>query len=299
MSLLDQLVVRTMPLVPRWMVRRVASKYIAGETLEDAMRVVQELNANGMHTTVDVLGEFVSDPSEARSAIDAYVRLVDAIADRKLKSGVSVKLTAVGLSISPQLARENMRILIEAAGKRDVFVRIDMEDSPYTTETLAIFQEFRGYPRLGIVVQAYLKRTADDVKRLMDTGKTNFRLCKGIYVEPESIALKERKAIQDNYLKLLELMFDGGSQVGIATHDNYLIEHSERMIRTRGIDRASYEYQMLLGVLPELRSKVVSSGHRMRVYVPFGDAWYGYSTRRLKENPALAGYVFKSLFKAG
>lgn len=299
MALLDRLVVAAMPIVPKAMVRKVASRYIAGESLDDAMRVVQDLNTRGMHATVDVLGEFVSDPQQARHDVNSYLKLIDEIADRKLKSGVSVKLTAVGLAISPQIARENMKILINAAEKRDVFVRIDMEDSPYTTETLAVFQEFRSYPRLGIVVQAYLKRTADDVKRLMDYGPTNFRLCKGIYVESESIAIKDRKAIQDNYLKLLDLMFSGGSMVGIATHDVYLIDESEKMIKSLGMDRARYEYQMLLGVLPDLRGQVVSRGHRMRVYVPFGDAWYGYSTRRLKENPAIAGYVFKSLFGAG
>lgn len=299
MSLFDNIVVGTLPFVPRGIVRHVASKYIAGEKLEDAMRVVQDLNARGMHATVDVLGEFVSDPSEARREIEAYLKLIDAIAERKLKSGVSVKLTAIGLSISPLLARENMKVLINAAQKQDVFVRIDMEDSPYTSETLAIFQEFRHECRLGIVVQAYLKRTADDVKRLMDKGQTNFRLCKGIYVESEAIALRERKAIQENYLSLLELMFKGGSHVGIATHDDYLIEHSEQMIKALGIDRAYYEFQMLLGVLPELRDQIVARGHRMRVYVPYGDAWYGYSTRRLKENPAIAGYVIKSLFRAG
>ncbi|MCB9357976.1 MAG: proline dehydrogenase family protein [Calditrichaeota bacterium] len=299
MTLLDQLVVGMMPYVPKMMVRKVASKYIAGESLDDAMNVVQNLNARGMHATVDVLGEFVSDPQLASRDVESYLRLIDAIAERKLKSGISVKLTAVGLSISPQIARQNVKRLIDAAAKRDVFVRIDMEDSPYTSETLAIYDEFRKEARVGIVVQAYLKRTADDVKRLMDGGPTNFRLCKGIYVEPEAIAYKERRAIQDNFMKLLELMFDGGALVGIATHDKLLVEQSEALVKTRGMNSAQYEYQMLLGVLPELRDEVVRRGHRMRVYVPFGDAWYGYSTRRLKENPALAGYIFKSLFKAG
>ncbi len=299
MALFDRMVIATMPLVPKAMVRRVAAKYIAGETLDDAMNVVRDLNTRGMHTTVDVLGEFVSDPQEAQRDVETYLNLIDAIAERKLKSGVSVKLTAIGLSISPKLARENMKKLIDAASKHDVFVRIDMEDSPYTSETLAIYEEFRNEARIGIVVQAYLKRTADDIKRLMEKGSTNIRLCKGIYVESETIAIKDRKGIQDNFLKLLDLIFDGGALVGIATHDRYLIEQSEHMVKARGMNSAQYEYQMLLGVLPELRDEVVSRGHRMRVYVPFGDAWYGYSTRRLKENPALAGYVLKSLFKSG
>ncbi len=299
MSFIDKLVVTTLPYVPKGLVRKVAGKYIAGESLAEAMRVVKDLNSRGMHATVDVLGEFVNDPAQAREDVEAYLRLIDAIAESKLKTGVSVKLTAVGLSISPQLARDNLRELLNAAKAHGVFVRIDMEDSPYTTETLAIYDELRSEHKLGVVVQAYLKRTADDVKRLMDTGKCNFRLCKGIYVEPEAIAIKDRKAIQDNFLHLLDLMISGGAQVGIATHDRYLIEQSEIMVKERGVDPKQYEYQMLLGVLPDLRDDVVRRGHRMRIYVPFGEAWYGYSTRRLKENPALAGYVFKSMFKAG
>ncbi|MBK6767396.1 MAG: proline dehydrogenase family protein [bacterium] len=176
-----------------------------------------------------------------------------------------------------------------------MFVRIDMEDSPYTTETLAIYEEFRTRHKLGIVVQAYLKRTSDDVKRLMDNGKTNFRLCKGIYVEPESIAFKERREIQENYLRLLDQMLSGGAQVGIATHDRYLVEESEKMLKARNTSPKEYEFQMLLGVLPGLRDEIVARGHRMRIYVPYGEAWYGYSTRRLKENPQIAGYVFKGM----
>ncbi len=295
MPFLDRFVVATLPLVPKSVVRIIASRYIAGEKLEDAVRVVKDLNTRGLKATVDVLGEFVSDPAQASQDIDAYLKLLDAVVEHKLDTGVSVKLTAVGLSISPDLARKNLRILLDAASKHNTFVRIDMEDSPYTTETLAIYNEFRSQYKLGIVIQAYLRRSMDDVRRLMDGGPTNIRLCKGIYVEPESIAYKGRREIQDNFLRLLEVMFAGGAQVGIATHDRFLVDESERIVKSCEVQRKNYEYQMLLGVLPDLRDEIVSRGHRMRIYVPYGDAWYGYSTRRLKENPALAGHVFKSM----
>lgn len=295
MPFLDRFVVATLPLVPKRVVRIIASRYIAGEKLEDAVRVVKDLNSRGLKATVDVLGEFVSDPAQASQDIDAYLKLLDAVVEHKLDTGVSVKLTAVGLSISPDLARKNLRVLLDAAAQHNTFVRIDMEDSPYTTETLAIYNEFRSQYKLGIVIQAYLKRSMDDVKRLMDGGPTNIRLCKGIYVEPESIAYKGRREIQDNFLRLLEVMFAGGAQVGIATHDRFLVDESEKIVKSCDVQRKNYEYQMLLGVLPDLRDEIVSRGHRMRIYVPYGDAWYGYSTRRLKENPALAGHVFKSM----
>lgn len=295
MSLLDRFVVASLPAIPKSLIRVVASKYIAGEKLDDAVRVVKDLNTRGMKATIDVLGEFVSDPAQATHDIEAYLKLFDAIVEHKLETGVSVKLTAVGLSIDAQLARRNLKLLLDAATANNVFVRIDMEDSPYTTETLAIYEEFRSQHKLGIVVQAYLKRTSDDVKRLMGRGKNNFRLCKGIYVEPESIAFKGRREIQENYLKLLDQMLSGGAQVGIATHDRYLVEESEKLIKAKGTSPKDYEFQMLLGVLPSLRDEIVARGHRMRIYVPFGDAWYGYSTRRLKENPQIAGYVFKGM----
>ncbi|MCC6476437.1 proline dehydrogenase family protein [bacterium] len=299
MGLLNNLVAASLPILPKALVGKVASRYIAGEKLSDAIRTVRDLNTKGLKATIDVLGEFVADPAEAKRNADAYIKLLDAIASEKLETGASVKLTAIGLAIGTELARQNLSYLLTEAEKRGVFVRIDMEDSPYTDATLQLYQEFRSGRKLGIVIQAYLKRSSDDVKRLLDGGATNVRLCKGIYVEPEAIAYKEREQIRENFLKLLEQMFDGGAAVGIATHDRYLVEQSEKIVKSRNLDSKRYEYQMLLGVLPSLRDEIHSRGHRMRVYVPYGDAWYGYSTRRLKENPAIAGYVFKSLFKTG
>lgn len=299
MGLLNNLVAASVPILPRPLVGRVASRYIAGEKLADAARTVRSLNSHGLKATIDVLGEFVADPAEAKRNADAYIKLLDVIASEKLDTGVSVKLTAIGLAIGTDLARQNLSYMLSEAEKRNVFVRIDMEDSPYTDATLELYREFRTGRKLGIVIQAYMKRSSDDVKRLLDGGATNIRLCKGIYVEPEAIAYKDREQIRENFLKLLVQMFDGGAAVGIATHDKYLVDESEKIVMARGLDSKRYEYQMLLGVLPSLRDEIHTRGHRMRVYVPYGDAWYGYCTRRLKENPAIAGYVLKSLFRAG
>jgi proline dehydrogenase len=182
------------------------------------------------------------------------------------------------------------------AASHGIFVRVDMEDSTCTTDTIDVFATLRKeFPNCGIVVQAYLFRTEQDVRELMKS-KTNFRLCKGIYKERKEIAFQGREGVQQNYLKLLELMLKGGSYVGIATHDSVLVEGAARLLRELALKKDQYEFQMLLGVRPELRKKLVRDGHRVRLYVPFGEHWYGYSTRRFKENPEIAGYVFKAIF---
>jgi proline dehydrogenase len=297
MSLFDRLVVATLPLVPKMIVGKVASQYIAGVALSDAVTTVRRLNENGFMGTVDVLGEFTNERAEAEASALKYIELLDAIVSQRIDANVSVKLTALGLSIDPAFGRKTLSQVIDAAHQRKVFVRIDMEDSPHTTETLEIYDELRREYRVGVAVQAYLRRTMDDVMRLMAKGPANFRLCKGIYVEPEAIAYKEKQQVRDNYVALLDRMFSGGAYVGIATHDEYLVRRAEELIRKYSLTPDRYEFQMLLGVQKELRNAVLSRGHRLRVYVPFGSAWYGYSTRRLKENPQIAGYVVKSLFK--
>ena len=297
MSLFDRLVVVTLPLVPKIIVGKVASQYIAGETLADAVTTVRRLNEQGFMCTVDVLGEFTNERSEAEASATKYLELLDAIVRERIDGNVSVKLTALGLQIDPIFGRATLKRVIEAAKERNIFVRIDMEDSPHTTETLEIYDELRRDHKVGVAVQAYLKRTMDDVIRLMAKGPANFRLCKGIYVEPEALAYKERQQIRDNFLALLDRMFSSGAYVGIATHDEYLVKKAEELIRKYSLTPDRYEFQMLLGVQRELRNSILARGHRLRVYVPFGSAWYGYSTRRLKENPQIAGYVVKSLFK--
>ncbi len=296
MSVLDRFVVASLPLIPRFVVRKVADPYIAGETLDDAMRVVRELNQKGFMATVDVLGEFVAERERAEASAAEYLVLLDRLAREKLDGNVSVKLTALGMDISPQFVRDNLRKVIEHAHKHGIFVRIDMENSPYTTETLKIYDEFRKQFNVGTVLQAYMRRSSDDVKNLVAGGKTNFRLCKGIYVEPEDIAFKDREEVRDNFTALLDQMFAAGVYVGIATHDEVLVKRAEELIAKHKLGREQYEFQMLLGVLPNLRDSILARGHRLRVYVPYGEAWYGYSTRRLKENPKMAGYVFKAMF---
>lgn len=296
MSLFDRLVVAAMPLVPRYLVGKVAAPYIAGETLDDAVRVVRSLNGKGLMATVDVLGEFVSERSEAERASGEYLRLVNRLASEKLDANISVKPTALGMDVDKSFLRTNLRGVVECAAGHGIFVRIDMEDSPHTDETLKLYDEFRREFSVGVAIQAYLRRSLDDVAKLMAGGKSNFRLCKGIYVEPEAIAYKGREEVRDNFIALLDAMFAGGAYVGIATHDSVLVDRARELIRKHKLAREQYEFQMLLGVRHDLRDRIVADGHRLRVYVPYGEAWYGYSTRRLKENPQIAGYVIKSMF---
>ena len=297
MSILDRFVTATLPLVPKIVVGKIASRYIAGESLEDAIRTVRQLNRDGFKTTMDVLGEFVDRREEAEKYVALYMDVLEAIHREKLDGGISVKLTAVGMSIDREFARQNFCRMLDAAAERGIFVRIDMEDSPYTSDTIWMYKSLRQGRKIGIVVQAYLRRTEQDVRDMIAAGASDFRLCKGIYVEPEAIAFKGYDEVRQNYLKVLSVMFEKKVHVGIATHDAYLVDESEKLIRKYGVSPSLYEFQMLLGVRPDLRDQIKVRGHRVRIYVPFGEAWYGYSTRRLKENPAIAGYVFKSLFR--
>jgi proline dehydrogenase len=297
MSFLDRFISVTLPLVPRFIVGMVASRYIAGETLADAVRTVKKLNAEGFKATIDVLGEFVDNKYEAEKNAELYLHVLSAIDGENLDSGISIKLTAVGLAIDREFTLKNFNRLLTDASSREIFVRMDMEDSPYTDSTLGLYDELRNGKQLGIVVQAYLRRTEQDVLDLIKGGEANFRLCKGIYVEAEEIAFKDREEIRRNYLQLLKIMLEKKCYVGIATHDEHLVTGAEELIKDINIPNSQYEFQMLLGVRPDLRDQIKSRGHKVRIYVPFGESWYGYSTRRLKENPQIAGYVFKSLFR--
>ncbi|HEY3296197.1 MAG TPA: proline dehydrogenase family protein [bacterium] len=295
MSLFDRIVVASIPMIPKFVVGKVAAPYVAGESLEDGLRTARALNSKGIMATMDVLGEFVHEKDKAEASVKQYLDLIAGIARDKLDANISVKLTAMGLDIDPQYVRQNVRKIMSAASGHGMFVRIDMEDSPRTDETIRIYREMRQESRCGLVVQAYLKRTSDDVRKLCEEGPSNFRLCKGIYVEPEAIAYKGKQEIRDNFMLLLDQMFTAGAYVGIATHDEYLTKAAEELIKKHKLTRDKYEFQMLLGVKPDLRDALVSRGHRLRVYVPFGESWYGYCTRRLKENPAIAGYVAKAM----
>lgn len=299
MSAFDTLVVKTLPIMPKFLVWRVAKKYVAGETVDDAMKAVTRLQSWGAMATIDVLGEFITDIKEAEPTRDAYLATLDEIEKRKVNSNVSVKLTAFGLSIDEEACYRNVLAVVERAKKYGNFVRIDMEDSPVTTKTLNVYRRLRaaGYTNVGVVLQAYMRRTLDDIGSLADLCPS-YRLCKGIYVEPPEIAYKDREEIRKNYMAALEKMLVGGSYVGIATHDRPLADDAERLVKRLGLSRDRYEFQMLLGVDETLGKKLIANGHRLRIYVPYGRDWHGYCVRRLKENPKIARYVVGAMFKS-
>jgi proline dehydrogenase len=278
-------------------VRRVANRYIAGETVDEALRVVAGLNERGIRATLDILGEHIHNLDQARQAVSGYTTLLDSINKRKLDSTISIKLTQLGLKVDREACFELAAQVVRHAQDVKNFVRIDMEDSSCTTETLEIYRRLRrGYSNVGIVVQAYLRRTVDDVDALQDL-RPNYRLCKGVYVEPPEISYPDMRIINRNYAYLLEKLLRNGSYVGIATHDELMVWEALRIIRDLQLPKSAYEFQMLLGVNEQLRDIIHAAGHHLRVYIPFGRDWYAYSVRRLKENPRLAGYVFKAMFK--
>jgi proline dehydrogenase len=299
MNLINNLIVGTLPYVPKPIVAKFAGKYIAGATLNDAMNTVRSLNAMNAMTTVDVLGEDIFTKDQAVESRNGSTAVLTAIAERKLDSNLSIKLTSLGLKMDKQFCLDNTNTIIETARASNNFVRIDMEDRTCTDDTLEIYRTMRArYEKVGIVIQAYLHRSEKDI-RALTAEKANVRLCKGIYVEPADVAIKDRKGIQDNYLKLLRILMEGGSYVGIATHDDVLIDGAKRLVEELKLGKDRYEFQMLLGVRDETRKRLIDEGHRLRVYVPFGKDWYAYSVRRLKENPQMAGHVFKAIFGIG
>jgi proline dehydrogenase len=296
---LNTLIARTLPLVPTPLIRRFASRYVAGETLSQALEVVRGLNAEGCMATLDVLGEDITDLSETEDTVAEYQEALTAIARESLDSNVSVKLTALGLKLDPQECRRRFGRILETARLHSNFVRIDMEDSSVTQETLAIYEESRekGYS-VGLVLQAYLRRSRNDALRAAQ-ARANVRVCKGIYVEPPSIAYQGPDEIRESFAQMVDTLLGSGCYTGIATHDVVLVERARATIQRLRLDPSAYEFQMLLGVAAGLRRRLVASGHRLRVYVPYGHAWQAYSLRRLKENPAIAGHVLKNLFSGG
>ena len=290
MKVLDRAVVSLLPALPRRVVQRLSARYIAGPTLEEARHTVAGLNAEGKLATVDVLGEEVTRAAEAEAIANAYHRALEAIEGDQLEANVSVKLTALGLQIDLDLCRALLGELVEDAASRDSFVRIDMEDSSCTDDTLTLYRELReaGRDNVGIVLQSRMKRSLADVDALAELTP-NVRICKGIYVEPPAIAYQSRDHVREGFVHLVDALLEGGSYVGIATHDEWLLERTCACVA--GLGRREYELQMLLGVREERASRLVRDGHRVRIYVPYGDKWYEYSLRRLQENPALAGMI--------
>lgn len=296
MSWFDSAVVAMLPLMPRALVRRFSQPYIAGERLEDAIELVRRLERERMMATLDLLGEHITRLESADRARDAYLALLGEIHRTGVAANISIKLTQLGLTVDREACRSNLETLVRRARELDCFVRIDMEDSSCTDATLELYLGLRraGLDNVGVVLQAMLRRTLADARALAKEG-ANVRLCKGIYVEPPEIAYRDREEVRQSYLASLEALWDGGRYVALATHDDVLIARARARIAERGLDRSDYEFQMLLGVRPALRKSLVDAGERLRVYVAFGENWYAYSLRRMRENPQVAGHVARSI----
>jgi proline dehydrogenase len=296
MSLFDSLVIHGMPFVPKPIVGRVAKRYVAGETVDSAAATLRAMNDEGAMGTADVLGEEVRERTKTLVAVDQYLELLDRISRDSLDANVSVKPTMLGLKIDQQLCVDNVSTIVARAAELDNFVRIDMEDHTCTEQTLALYrsvhERFPG--SVGVVLQAYLHRTIDDIANLLPL-QPNIRICKGIYREPRAIAWKDFDTIRQNFIYGLEKLLEGGAYVGIATHDPYLVWAGLTLVDRLGLEPHQYEFQMLLGVDPELRRIILGMGHRLRVYVPYGRDWYPYSVRRLRENPSVAHHVIRAM----
>jgi proline dehydrogenase len=291
-ALLDRAIVRVLPAVPRPVVKRLSERYIAGSELADACRVVRRLNDEGKLATIDVLGEEAERRDEAQALVEKYMEVFETIRQQGLNSGVSVKLTGLGLKPDRDFCVANLARIVRCAAERNNFVRIDMEDSSTTSDTLSIYRELRGegHENVGIVLQARLRRTLEDVRALADL-RPSVRMCKGIYIEPPEIAYQDDQEVRDNFVRAVDELLAADSYVAVATHDEWVIEEAHRLFQKYRRGRNEYEFQMLLGVREHLGDALVREGHRVRIYVPFGRRWYEYSLRRLQENPAIAGYV--------
>jgi proline dehydrogenase len=290
----DRAIARSLPLMPKRLVRRLSAPYIAGDTIGDAIATIRRIEQLGMSTTLDVLGEAVRTRYMAELTRDEYLAALDRLAELGNPDlvNVSVKLTALGLGLHDDLAAKHLRAIVKRADELGGFVRIDMEDSPFTDRTLDLYEVLRreGFDRVGVVIQAYLKRSRADVERLC-AMKARVRVVKGIYLEPESIAFRDMRVINRSYLSLCEQLAEAGCHAAYATHDEMLVWETQQIVERHGLTADDYEYQMLLGVRESLRDDMVSRGYPTRIYVPFGARWYEYSIRRLRENPTVAGYV--------
>ncbi len=301
----NKLIAAILPYFPKKFIWIFSRSYIAGETIEDAMRVSTELNNKQIMVTLDVLGEFIETFEEAEENKKYYMNLIDITYSNGINGNFSLKPTSFGLLLDKEICLKHVREIVARAASYNGFIRIDMEDSPCTGMEIELFRKLRQeFPaNVGLVVQAYLRRTLQDIKDLSELNRTDFpisfRLCKGIYIEPEKIAYRDHEEVRQHYLEDLEYIFANRIHVGIATHDKTLIESALRLIEKYNVPKNMYEFQMLYGVTPKQRDTIVSKGHKMRVYVPYGKQWFGYSTRRLKENPKMASHIIKAIFIKG
>lgn len=303
--MINTLISQVLPYMPKKLVWQFSKEYIAGETIQQAIENAKKLNNEGIMTTIDVLGEFITTLGEAEANKLEYLDVIEKSEEAGVKGNYSLKPTFFGLLIDKEVAYRHIRDVVEKAASYDNFVRIDMEDSPCTDMSIDLLRRLKAeFPKnVGLVFQAYLKRTNDDIRKLSDLNSPelplNFRICKGIYRESAEIAYKQYENINKHFLEDVEYMFQQKMYPAIATHDKYLVDGSLELIRKYNVPKHMYEFQMLYGVTPALRKSVVEAGHRMRVYVPFGKQWFGYCTRRLKENPKMAGVIVKALFHKG
>lgn len=303
--MINKVIATTLPYMPKKLVWMISKQYIAGETLKEALVNSKKLNQDGMLTTIDVLGEFITTLDEAEDNKKEYLAVIEGAEKAGIKGNYSLKPTFFGLLLDKDVAYTHIRDVVQKAASFGNFVRIDMEDSPCTDMEIDIYRKLKAeFPaNVGLVLQAYLKRTHQDILDLRDIHSeeepVNLRICKGIYVEPENICYQGYEEINQHFLEDLELMFQEGMYPGIATHDEKVIEGAYKLIEDYRVPKDKYEFQMLYGVTPGLRKTITDAGHKMRIYVPFGEHWFGYSTRRLKENPKMAGVILKALFKKG
>jgi proline dehydrogenase len=290
----ERAVAATLPYAPRSIVGRVARRYIAGETVADALACVRSLHAEGITATVAVLGEDIAEASETDETVAEYLRLIDGLAALDVGANVSIKLTSVGLDLSDELCHRQLAAVLDHAAAHSMFVRIDMEGSRTTDQTLAIWRALHADGRrdVGVVLQAMLRRSASDARSLAGDDAP-VRVCKGIYREPAAIAYQEADAVRASYIETVRVLLEGGSAVALATHDTRLCQEAWQLVDAlSATDRV--EHQMLLGVREPLRAELRAAGRPVRVYVPYGARWYEYSLRRLQENPRIAGHVARA-----
>jgi proline dehydrogenase len=301
----NKFIAAILPFFPKKFIWIFSRPYISGETIEDAMSVSKDLNSKNIKVTLDVLGEFIKTLNEADDNKKEYLDLIDISFKNGIDGNFSLKPTSFGLLINKETCYNYIREIVAKAASYNGFIRIDMEDSPCTDDEIDLFRRLKAeFPaNVGLVLQAYLKRTLKDIESLMDlnsmTYPLSFRLCKGIYVEPETIAYKKYEDINEHFLEDLDVMLKNKIHVGIATHDKVLVDGAYKLIEKYNTPKHMYEFQMLYGVTPNLRESIVKKGHTMRVYVPYGKQWFGYSTRRLKENPKMASHIMKAIFYKG
>ena len=298
-SIFNRFITTLIPLLPLSFVRMIARRYVAGESSQEALKIVQRLNKNGYSVTLDILGEHSKNKPEAQSITNEYSDLYEKIHNQKLDCNISIKPTHIGLDIGEDFARTNLITLLNKAHETSNFLRIDMESSEVTDTTLDLYNECKKqYSEVGTVLQAYLYRSEKDLKMLSADDNCNFRLCKGIYRESPEIAIQKRGEINYNFLKLLRYAFEKNIYVGIATHNLELLKKTYDIIDELKIPAEKFEFQVLYGVpMSGWLEKHIENGYKVRVYVPFGKDWYAYSIRRLKENPDIAGYILKDIFR--